>query len=368
VPRQVSPDGHLPLLFSSSYAEARARFCGAAHASGLTLRSYPIEARGPDGEALAIDVALSSHASSRRTLVVSSGTHGVEGYFGSAVQLGFLQNAELLARARRDVSLILIHALNPFGFAHARRCNEDNVDQNRNFVLDGGQFSGAPAGYRELDVLLNPRTPPAPVDAFYLRAALAVLSAGFQNLKNAVAQGQYEFPQGLFFGGKEASQSQRVLREQLGSWLGDSERVLHLDLHTGVGRWASYALCIDLPETHSRVARLKREFGEASVQGFSPKGVLYEIRGALGPWLEQRAAGLEYDCLLAEFGTLPGLRVLAAMRYENRVYHYAADDEARKRAARERMLEAFCPSAPAWRRLATARALGVIGQALDALA
>jgi hypothetical protein len=355
-------------LFSESYHEARDRFCGAAHASGFELRSYPIAVRGPEGETLAIDVALHPHASARRTLVISSGTHGVEGYFGSAVQLALLEHAALLAQAKESVRVVLIHALNPFGFAHGRRVNELNVDQNRNFILDGGHFSGAPEGYRRLDGLLNPKSAPSARDAFYPRALLAVLRSGFRQLKNAVAQGQYEFPQGLFYGGREPSQSQSILRAELDAWIGQSERVLHLDMHTGVGKRGTYALCIDLPEAHARVAALKREFGGAAVQGFSTNGVLYEISGALGPWLTQCAPGLQYDCLLAEFGTYPALSVLSALRYENRVHHYAPDDARLRERARARMVEAFCPHAPAWRRLVIGRALAVISQALRALA
>src|SRR5690349_19400804 len=110
-------------LFSESYREAQSRFCGAAHAAGFELRSYPIDARGPEGEPLAIDVALLPHQGAKRTLAISSGTHGVEGYFGSAVQLALLEDGALLTRAKQAASLLLIHAVNPYGFAHARRCN-----------------------------------------------------------------------------------------------------------------------------------------------------------------------------------------------------------------------------------------------------
>jgi hypothetical protein len=354
-------------LFSRSYHEARDRFCGAAHAAGLELRSYPIAARGPDGEVLAIDVALHPHASRKRTFVLSSGTHGVEGYFGSAVQLALMQDAGLLARAKQAASLVLIHAINPYGFAHYRRVNELNVDQNRNFVLDGAHFEGAPSAYAELDDLLNPKTAPSRFDTFFVRAAAAVLRSGFRHLKNAVAQGQYAFPRGLFFGGSEPSESQRILRTELPGWLAAPERVLHLDLHTGVGKWGSYALCIDVPETDARVAQLKREFGASAVQGFSANGVLYEIRGALGPWLEQCLPGVQYDCLLSEFGTHLSLQVLAALRYENRVSHYASENAQLVREARARSLEAFCPRALSWRRLVIARALVVVAQAIKAL-
>ena len=56
---------------------------------------------------------------------------------------------------------VLLHALNPYGFAWLRRVNEHNVDLNRNFLLPGEAYRGSPAGYAALDPLLNPKSPPA---------------------------------------------------------------------------------------------------------------------------------------------------------------------------------------------------------------
>jgi hypothetical protein len=352
-------------LFSGDYREARARFRDAASRAGMQLLAYPIGQTGPHGEELCLDVAVRGAASARRTLVVSSGTHGVEGYFGSAVQLRVLSQPALLSRLE-STRLVLIHAINPYGFAFKRRVNEDNVDQNRNFVLDTGSFCGAPEAYRALDPLLNPRTRPAKLELFWLRAAHALAKSGYQALKNAVAQGQYDFPQGLFFGGHAASAAQRILRAHVRSWVGEPERVLHLDLHTGAGRAGHYALMIDLPSDDPRVQRLGREFGAARVQGFDPRGVLYEIRGALGPWLAERTPGVQYDCLLAEFGTYPALRVLAALRHENRLHHHAAASPA-LREAREALFEMFCPRSPRWRESVMERALRLVWDAAEAI-
>lgn len=355
-------------LFSNDYVRARARFREAAARAGLSLAAYPIGLRGPFGEELTIDVAVSGSGGASQALVVSSGTHGVEGYFGSAVQLALLGERELCAQLARDVTLVLVHAINPYGFAYKRRVNEDNVDQNRNFVLDGRPFAGAPEAYRQLDTLLNPESAPGLWDPSFLpRAGLAVLRSGFLALKNAVAQGQYEFARGLFFGGQAPTTTQRILREQVRSWLGRPERVLHVDLHTGLGKWGSYALCADLPADGARVARLKREFGAASVQGFDTKGVLYEINGGLGRWLEQCVEDAQYDCLLAEFGTYSSMRVLSAMRFENRVHHFAADRTRLVDKARGELLEVFCPAASAWRRQVVQGAMGVLHQAHAAL-
>jgi hypothetical protein len=351
--------------FSNDYATARARFREAASSARFSLASYPIGQVGPDGGELTIDVAVRGPDRARRVLVMSSGLHGVEGYFGSAVQHSWLRGA---GRERhQDQRIVLIHALNPYGFAWRRRVNEDNVDLNRNFMLAGKAYGGAPEGYRKLDGLLNPPTPPRRFEPFLLKALPPLVRHGFRALKNAVAQGQYEFPNGLFYGGNAPSRTQAVLAEHLPTWVGATEHVMHLDWHTGRGEFGSYALCVDLPVESPRVARLRGTFGDECVESFDPNGVLYEIHGALGPWLEQQLPHLEYDCLLAEFGTCNALEVLAAMRFENRAQLYAQNDPALLEEGRRRMFDAFCPANPKWRAKVLASAHQLIEQAVQTL-
>ena len=70
---------------------------------------------------------------------------------------------ERLSQAQSQPSLryVLIHGVNPFGFSNLRRCNEDNVDVNRNFLESGDDYMGAPDGYAGLDSFLNPESPPS---------------------------------------------------------------------------------------------------------------------------------------------------------------------------------------------------------------
>ncbi len=351
-------------FFSSDYEQARARFRAAAELAGFELAAYPIDALGPNGSTLTIDVARKGKVNARRALVISSGTHGVEGFFGSAVQLALLERRMQSHVVDGERSIVLVHAVNPYGFAWRRRVNEDNVDLNRNFLLPEQDFSGAPRAYGELDALLNPRRPPPPLEPFLLVAGLKILRHGFAALKSAVAQGQYDFPQGVFFGGHGPSQSQRILAAHAAEWLGTKERVLHLDFHTGLGPWASYALCVDLPVEHPRVAQLKLEFGAEHVQSYDPKGVMYEIRGGLGTFLESRFPGTQYDCLLAEFGTYSPLRVLQAMRRENCIHLHARSSAALDARAKESLVEVFCPKSEAWRNTVIERGLGVAERAL----
>lgn len=358
----------LPSFFSEDYATARQRFREHARAAGFELATYPIDQRGPDGGELAIDVARSGEESARRVLVVSSGLHGIEGYFGSAVQSAWLARGAAAARPGSGLRVVLVHALNPYGFAWRRRVNEDNVDLNRNFMLPGQAFEGAHPAYRELAQLLNPETAPPRVDTLYLEAARPLLRHGLSALTNAIAQGQYEYPRGLFFGGREPTQTQRILDRHAASWVGDAARVLHVDLHTGRGKFGTHALCADVPVESERFRALQRIFGREVVEGFDTSGVLYEVRGGLGAWLSARFAPAAYDCLLAEFGTYPGVRVLAAMRAENRAHHYAAAASPQRERTKQRLFATFCPPSPRWRREVVRDALQVIERARAELA
>ena len=78
--------------FSDSYADARRKFIEAARRAGAKLASYqhPSE-RGPGGEALYLDVSVLGPGDAKRVFVAGSGTHGIEGYSGSAVQRAWLR-------------------------------------------------------------------------------------------------------------------------------------------------------------------------------------------------------------------------------------------------------------------------------------
>ena len=121
--------------FAGTYVEARDKFFAATKALGLTVtRHIHPSARGAAGEELSLDVASLGDASAPAMLVLVSGTHGVEGFCGSGCQVGLLHDAEFVAAVRASgVAVVFVHALNPFGFSHLHRTNEDNVDMNRNF-------------------------------------------------------------------------------------------------------------------------------------------------------------------------------------------------------------------------------------------
>lgn len=356
--------------FSPDYTTARARFLAAAHAIGARTEAHPIGQAGPDGEPLTIDVAILGSAEPARAVVVSSGLHGVEGFFGSAVQSSLLEDVLGGWSPPDDGALILLHGLNPYGFAWLRRVNEENVDLNRNFLLEDEPYTGSPPGYAELDGLLNPPSPPSlPARmSFYPRAVLNIARHGMPAMKNAVAGGQYEYPKGLFFGGASLQRTGQILDAELPRWVGQAKRVLHIDFHTGLGRRGEYKLFVDHPWGSSGAAALAQTFGSQFVEPWEPKdGTSYNIRGGLGTWCKARLPHVDYDVLAAEFGTVHILRVIGALHEENRATHWGGSEHPAFARARERLRDTFAPPERTWRDTVVPRGIAVVQQAIDAV-
>jgi Protein of unknown function (DUF2817) len=353
-------------VFSVDYKTARIRFREAAEAAGWELLKYPIVSHGPDGEELTIDVAIEPGGSTDRALIISSGVHGVEGFFGSAVQLSLLREWGQRTDPRA-VRFVFLHGLCPFGFAWRRRVNEDNVDINRNLLLDGERFQGSPKGYAELDKLLNPKTPPSQWEPVTLKLLLAIARHGMPALKQAVASGQYDFPNGLFFGGDRPSRTSEVLAAHFDRWLGHSRLVMHLDFHTGLGAWATPKLLIDYPLTETHRHRFRRWLGPNAFESTDPNMTAYTARGSFGQWCLSRANGRDYMYAAAEFGTSKPIQVLAGLRAENQAHHWGQREDPSTERAKQRLVELFCPRAETWRSQVLEKSHRLVKQAIDGL-
>ncbi len=350
--------------FSDTYAEARHRFADAATTAGATLTGHRVDADSQDD--LVIDVALLG-TEGDPSVVVSSGVHGVEGFFGSAVQLALLDRLKE-ADSLCNVRYVLIHAVNPFGFSHLRRFNQDNVDLNRNFLTSSDSYAGAPEGYAALNSFLNPESSPSRFEPFRLKALWHIWRKGLQTLKQAVAGGQYEYPRGLFFGGKGPCHSTRIVQENCDSWIGSSQRVVHVDLHTGLGAFGTYKLLITDTSDSEHYPWYTETFGPECVEPFSQTdGTAYRVSGSFDEWMQNHFSARDYRFAGAEFGTYGVIRVLAALRAENRAHYYSPKGSPSFQRAKKELLECFCPNDPAWRRKVVESALGIIDQGRETL-
>jgi len=352
------------LFFSKTYAESRRRFVDAARAVYANVHAYKVDSESPDN--LTIDVAILG-SDNDPALVVSSGVHGVEGFFGSAVQLALLQRFSD-ANSRKNIRYVLIHSVNPFGFAHLRRVNEDNVDLNRNFLTSTDHYAGAAEGFVRLNRFLNSESPPSRFEPFMLKALWYIWRMGQPMLKEAVAGGQYEFPRGLFFGGKGPCKSTQIVQDNCDSWLGSSQQIVHIDFHTGLGPFGTYKSLLSESSDSEYCSWYTETFGAECVEPLAePDGTAFTVSGLFCEWMQRHFSKRGYRAVVAEFGTYNVIRVLGALRAENRAHHYCSKSSPLYQWAKKELLECFCPDSPPWRRQVVDSGLQIIDQGIQAL-
>lgn len=339
-------------LFPADYQQAREEFLAAADLAGCQTSSWPIKAPGWRQETLAIDVARWGSEATTHWLLITSGIHGTEGPFGSAVQLGFLRM--LAERDPQSVGVLFLHAMNPFGYSWTRRANENNVDLNRNFLLPGEEFRGAHPLFHYVYQTFDPHRRERFYENFYLRAWWLIVRHSKATLKSSLPVGQYDYPLGLFYGGHGPEVSQTLL-QQLPGWMPQASEITHLDFHTGLGRWADYRLLIDVAEDHCDAQWFRLWAPARHVECASKNQTAYQARGSLGPWMKQVLfPGIHYRYAAAEFGTYRAERVLHALVSELQTHYSCASHHPRYRRAKRRVSETFVPASRYWR-TATAR-------------
>jgi Protein of unknown function (DUF2817) len=343
-------------FFSPDYLTARRRFREIAAEAGGRLEKIPLDAKGPHEEELGIDIAWFGTANPHRAILHSSGLHGVEGFAGSAIQLQLLKK---LPNLPEDAALIVAHILNPYGMAWLRRFNENNVDLNRNF-LGNEPYAGAPQAYSSLDAFLNPQSPPRS-DLYTLKAGWLIVRYGLPALKVAVVGGQYEYPKGLFFGGKHLEQGSHKYQAFLATRLASVKRVIAIDVHTGIGNYGEDILMVE-PNDYSTIQPL---FGERVVPPDPEKSDSYPVRGALDTMFGRALPQAEIFAVTQEFGTYSPTKVLHALREENRWHHYGGGTIGH--STKKILKDTFCPEDTTWRQSILKRGVDLLNQALAKL-
>lgn len=252
----------------------------------------------------------------------------------------------------------MVHILNPFGMAWLRRVNENKVDLNRNSPGDE-RYTGAPEAYPRLDAFLNPPGPPSR-DLYLLKTAWLVLRHGMPALRQTVAGGQYEYPKGLFFGGKRLEQGLQSYEAFLARRLSSVERVVAVDVHTGLGRYGEDVLLAGSKDCEN----LRRVFGERVAPSEPELGPAYRIRGGLESLVTRVISKAEVLFVTQEFGTYGPVKNLHALREENRWHHHGRGtlDHPAKRVLKK----AFNPDDESWRQPVLNRGREVLNQALNA--
>lgn len=250
------------LFFSETYEEARSRFLETAAQAGARLTAYENpRARGPHGIALHLDTAWFGPDDAETVLLNTCGTHGTEGFAGSAAQLAWMTTCGPRDLPPRTAAL-LVHAVNPFGFAWGLRGTENNVDLNRNFLDHNAPHPENPL-YDELHKFLCPRRlDDQSMSKLVGAGARFVQKHGQWALEDAISRGQYTHPDGYHYGGLKPEWSNTTLRHIVSTELAAARRVAFIDWHSGpAGDGELIYLCFSNPQG-SDFARAAHWWGE----------------------------------------------------------------------------------------------------------
>lgn len=333
--------------FSTSYEEARDAILRAAEERGAAVTSHlNPRAKGVSGEDLHMDVVTVGNAGASHALIISSGTHGIEGYAGSALQLGLLFDG-ISATLPGHTVCHLVHAVNPFGFSHYRRVNEDNVDLNRNFVEFSGPMPHSNE-FSEFHSFADQAIAEGRVGDDAEAAAHFLEEVGERTFQRALTMGQYMDPTAVYYGGREPTWSNHTWRRFLDEALPGTSLVVHMDLHTGLGRKGEETL-IYTRNTKCAGFRLAcRCYGKTDL--LIPGARLTpDISGPIPSSFGKFEDNLPVIGVAPEYGTVPLNDMLATLIEENALWHND-DRSGLGRASRfDRMMNCFCPDDAGWR-------------------
>jgi hypothetical protein len=312
--------------FSHDYAEARRKFREAAVAAGAILERQTNPNDAPDGGDLTTDVALIGPSDAERFLVLTSGTHGVEGFCGWGAEGDWLRRGGA-ERLPSGVAALLIHAVNPYGFAWLRRVNEDNVDLNRNWI-DFSEPRPENPEYAELADVICPRDWTEEVQR-QSRRRLAEYEAshGPGALRRVTHGGQYSHPAGIFYGGAAPSWSRLALTAILQRHLAGAAKVAIIDYHTGLGPWGFGEEIVMEPGWNVAFRRAQSWYGAAAVAG-ATSGVRGDAMSAAPALL----AHAEVTAMAVEFGTVAASLVFQALRGDAWLHAHGDIDSEQGRA------------------------------------
>ncbi len=354
--------------FAQSYAQARAKFLQAVEAAGLDVESHAHPMRGRDGELLAMDVVLEGAKSAQSLLILSSACHGVEGYCGSGIQVSLLHDAAWHETLRTSgVAVLYVHALNPYGFSWWRRATQENVDLNRNFHDFSKPLPKNPR-YDELAHLLVPAAwpPSAEVNAGVARFMATHGERGFQE---AVSGGQYDHPEGLFFGGHNPTWSQVTLRHVLQEHGRRCARLAWVDLHTGLGPNGVAELISACPDADTAALQRARQWWGKSVTSLADgSSVSAPLEGLMWQAALQECPQAQYTGMAMEYGTVPMLDVMQALRADQWLENHPETHEASARAIKQQLRHAFYTDTDPWKEQVLLQAHDALRNAVAGLA
>ena len=367
--------------FRNTYEEVRAGVRELV--ADLESRGHAVEVSSyavDEADGLYIDsFYLPAKGAQTNLIVLTTGVHGMEGYIGSVMLDVFF--AEIYPTLDENTGVLTVANVNPYGMKYYRRYNESNVDLNRNFILDWDSFDlSSNKEYPKVEEFLGPTGAIGNAlwheVGFYGSLAKTAITDGADTVSDALLTGQYEYPQGVYYGGKGDEISTAYLKEVFGKCLdGSYENIVHIDIHSGYGPRYNMVIFNSVYETMNE-KESQEAFGYDYVIANDSES-FYATTGDTTDYFYRLADQKQTDKSLFstcfEFGTVGDafFDTILSLKYtvdENRNHWYPTDNEISAEIVRQNYMELYYPTETAWREKTVAdfkaAAMGVLNTKL----
>ena len=344
--------------FYSSYEEIRAHLQELTADLGVEISSHAINA--DDG--LYIDAFyLPSTGEKTNLVVLTTGVHGMEGYIGSVMLDVFFQEVYPTLDTA-DTGVLVVANVNPYGMKYFRRYNENNVDLNRNFILDWDSFDlSSNKEYPKVDTFLGPTGKIGngfwQEVGFYLSLGKTAITDGAGTISDALLTGQYEYPQGVYYGGTGDEASTVYLKDVFSQCLDSAyENIVHIDIHSGYGPRYNMVIFNSVYETMNE-QESQAAFGYDHIIAYDSES-FYATTGDTTDFFyrlaDQKQSTTRLFSTCFEFGTIGDdfFDTILSLKYtvdENRNHWYPTENKISAQIVHENYMELFYPTETAWR-------------------
>ena len=349
--------------FLNSYNEVRAHLAHRVEllkAAGVAVehKEYAID----ESDELYIDnIYLPAEVETTNLIILTTGVHGMEGYIGSVMLDVFFD--EIYPTLNTDNTGILVVAnINPYGMKYMRRYNENNVDLNRNFIEDWENFDlSSNKEYPKVESFLQPVGAMGNAFwhevSFYLSLAKEALTTGADTISDALLTGQYEYAEGVYYGGNGDEKSTSYLKGVFADCIdGSYENLIHIDIHSGYGPRYNMVIFNSVQDPTTE-AEAKEMFGYDYIIATDSED-FYVTFGDTTDYFYRLARSKDSDKELYstcfEFGTIGDSFIdsILSLKFtvdENRQHWYPTSDPITAEMVKQNYYELFYPTETQWR-------------------
>ena len=308
-------------MWKNNYSDARDHFLE------YSSKDYPMTIKKigsyymDENDTTSIDYLFLGNKENKKLHIIISGTHGVEGYAGSAIQFKTLDDIIKKSKNTKTepISYLLIHALNPYGYKNNRRCTKNNIDLNRNY-LESSNFYELDYPYSIFQLVSTYLFSFYFVYLFFRN----LFEYGYTKSREYIVKGQYSYDNGLFYGGNKREENIEILEKILSEIdYSELDEVYVFDIHTGLGDYGNLSVMVSEQDTFKDLTNLPYN-PTTKLVNMKTDNIYRKSKGSIVDgiyeFLIKKDDQLCIYPIILEYGTYHNLRLFAWLLLEN--YYY----------------------------------------------